>query len=74
MSSSLTAEKYLSTHHILIYLEDAICQLLEQKVSWTGKEKNNKKKTKEQMQTIKKNNKARQTILCEDAICMLSWN
>jgi len=31
MSSSLTAEKYLSTHHILIYLEDAICQLLEQK-------------------------------------------
>jgi len=31
MSSPLTAEKYLSTHYILIYLEDAICQLLEQK-------------------------------------------
>ena len=72
MSSSLTAEKYLSTHHILIYLEDAICQLLEQKASETEQEK--KQKTKEQMQTIKKNNKARQTILCEDAICMLSWN
>lgn len=31
MTSPVTAEKYLSSHHILSYLEDAICQLLEHK-------------------------------------------
>ena len=36
MAAATSAEKYLSSHHILIYLEDAICQLLEQKVNVTG--------------------------------------